>query len=89
MRLKQLTTVFLVENALRSRDDFIHLHELMRMTGRNNCQVSAALCHLRKHHRADHVGLEWFLLPTDDRCCTVEEKTPENKPRRSKHADLR
>lgn len=84
MKLKQPTTTFLVENVLAKLDDFVHLHDLMILTGRNVCQVSAALHHLKLHKHADNVGQEWFLLQTDDRCRIIEEQYPETRPRKQR-----
>lgn len=77
---RQTTTTTLVTNLLRAVDDFVAFNQLVRMTGRNVNQVSAALHHLKQHKVVDCVihpngQLWWFALPPhdDNRCRTVNE----------------
>lgn len=68
-------------------DDFLTLRMLVAKTGMTTNQVSASLSHLRSYHVVDVIetegGLWWFLTPdTDTRSRVVEERTPEDSPRR-------
>jgi hypothetical protein len=65
--------------------------DLMEATGSNVNQVTAALFHLRKQRVVDVVVETdgtgwWFLTGEDRRTYTVEERTPEGKPRRARRA---
>lgn len=89
-RDKEPTATTLVLTALRATDDFMSRRMLCAaIPGVTMGQVSAALCHLRKHHAVgvviepDGVGW-WFALPPaeDDRSRTVDLRAPELRPRR-------
>lgn len=88
-KIKQTTTTSLVLGALRATDDFLDYRALRAMTGRNTNQISAA-CHELRNHRCVDVVVEpdgrgwWFALPAeqDTRCRSIDERTPESKPRR-------
>lgn len=85
---KRPTWAYLVEDALRKADDFMSLDQLLAATGARRNQLSAALCHLQKCQTADAVlaqgKLYWFYAGGDTRCRHVEERTPEDKPRRTR-----
>lgn len=86
---KEPTAVSLVGEALRRADDFLTAQQLRIATGVCANRVSAALHHLQKHKAADATRLDgclyWYATPeTDDRCRTVNERTPETKPRKTR-----
>lgn len=67
--------------------DFASIRDLMEATGSAYNQVNAALFHLRNRHAVD-VVIEndgkawWFATPgSDERTHTVDERTPEERPR--------
>jgi hypothetical protein len=70
-------------------DDFATVAELMAATGSARNQTSAALHHLRKRHAVDVVIQQgtgyWYATPGyDDRTRHVDERTPEDRPRRTR-----
>ena len=85
---KRPTWAYLVEEALRVADDFISVPSLRALTGANANQLSAALHHLQKCKTVDAVvaqdSLYWFYTGEDPRCRHIEERTPEDKPRRAR-----
>lgn len=88
-RDKRPTYTHLVLEALvHWPSDFAALRQLVQATGANVHQVSAALHHLRKRRAVD-VVIEsngdgfWYATPEeDDRLRTLEERTPEERPRK-------
>lgn len=88
---KQPTCVSRVEQAMVEADDFVKLRGLMTATKLTLNQVSASLSHLHKYRAVDCLespdGLWWFLTPdTDRRSKKVEERRPEDKPRRTRRS---
>lgn len=88
---KKPTCVSLVEAELSRIDDFATTKILVTATGLSANQVHASLHHLQKYKAADcvadHDKLWWFLTPaTDTRVKKVEERRPEDQPRRSRRA---
>lgn len=87
---KEPTACSIIEAVLRKADDFLSVRKLVQLSGCTNNQVTAALFNFKKYKVADCVtdgdGLWWFALdPTlDTRIRTVEERTPETKPRKRK-----
>lgn len=85
---KRPTWAYLVEEALRTADDFVSVPTLRALTGANANQLSAALHHLQKCKTVDAVvaqgGLYWFYAGGDTRCRHVEERAVEDKPRRTR-----
>ena len=88
MKQKIITTTTLVEEALRAADGFLTLVDLIAITQRSRNQVDAALYHL---HKRNVLWLEiqqgvsyWAPRPVcdDNRSRHVEERTPEDKPRK-------
>ncbi len=83
---KRPTWTHLVEEALRVADDFLPLEALVKATGGTLNQVTAALHHLQNYRVVDCVasptGLHWFFRGEDSRCRSLEERTPEEKPRK-------
>lgn len=83
---KEPTLVSRVEEAMDLADDFVNVAMIVAATKLTPNQVTASLHHLKKHKVADCLvsnGLWWFLTPgTDDRAKRVEERRPEDKPRR-------
>lgn len=74
---------------LLPENDFIDVLTLMKLTGCNANQVSAALHSLRKYHRADVVVNEdgtgwWFALPesSDTRSRVLRDRAYEAEPRK-------
>lgn len=89
--MKQPTITTLVLEVLRAQDDFLSRDALMKFTGCNADQVSAATHHLRKRHAIDCViepdgRAWWYALPpeNDNRLFHIDERTPESKPRNRK-----
>lgn len=83
------TCVTRVEQAMIQADDFVNLRGLVATTKLTLNQVSASLSHLHKCGAADCLespdGLWWFLTPdTDTRARKIEERRPEDKPRRAR-----
>lgn len=89
---KLTTYTFLILEYLKKVDDFRTYADLM--TAVNDARpdvvindISAACFHLKKHKAidsvVDHRGtVFWFATPeTDDRSRTIDERTPESKPR--------
>lgn len=86
-RHKEPTSTGIVYRALCAADDFRTLAQLVVQCSLSSNRTSAALYHLKacKAVEAMEVGgtLWWFATPeTDARSSTVEERTPETKPRR-------
>lgn len=87
MKHKEPTATSVVEEAMRSADDFITAQELVRVTKLDYSHVSAALCHFRKYSAAECLTegakLWWYLTPgTDKRSHKHLERTPEPRPRK-------
>lgn len=88
------TWVSLTENVLRASDDFMTVAQLCKATGGTPNQISSALHHLQKHLVAEAVTgqgsrLHWFYHgEADDRACTVDERVPEDRPRRARRKDV-
>lgn len=82
------TWVCLVFNALVAADDFVPLGQLIAMTKGHQNQITAALHHLQEHKAVEAVvgankRLYWFATPeSDTRSKRVDERTPEDRPRR-------
>lgn len=93
---KRPTHTHLVLEALTHwSQDFASVHDIMAATGSQYNQVTAALFHLRKRHAVD-VVIEadgkawWFATPgSDDRTKTIEERTPEERPRNRRKSRIR
>lgn len=88
---RQPTCVSQVEQAMIQANDFVNLRGLMAAAKLTSNQVSASLSHLHKYRAADCLespdGLWWFLTPdTDTRTKKVEERRPEDKPRRTRRS---
>jgi hypothetical protein len=88
------TTTMLVEEALQERkEDFTSILQLVKMTGRNSSQISAALHHLRTHRAVDVVVEKdgtgwWFPTPdSDTRVWKNEGYTEHTKPNRKSKYD--
>lgn len=87
-RLRVTTTTTLVLELLTREHDLLTQQQLReRLPQCNANQVSAALCHLVKRKAvgflADDVTTLYYATPeTDDRTKTVDERTPESKPRK-------
>lgn len=88
---KETTCTTLVLEALRAADDFLSRSALVRATGRSYNQVDASTHWLRKRHAIDCVvepdgRAWWYALPpeNDNRSYHVDERTPEDRPRRSR-----
>jgi hypothetical protein len=83
---KRPTWTHLVEEALRTADDFVSMKALCEQTGGSPNQVSAALYSLQSYRVVDCVaspdGLHWFFRGEDSRCRSLEERTPEDKSRK-------
>jgi len=98
-RPKVPTWVSLVHAEMRRVEDFASVRQLQaRLKAPNeqlNC-IHAALSHLRKHQVVD-VVVEvdgrgwWFLLPSgsDTRSRSVEERAPEEKPRKQRKVTVK
>ena len=89
MKHKEPTTTALVTEALRATDDFMSYAMLVKATGRNPNQISAACFSLREHRVVDVIvepdGKAWWyaLSPEEDtRIFKIDERTPESKPRK-------
>lgn len=87
----EVTSTTLVFEALVASEDFLNVRTLMVKTGRINNQVTAALSSLHKYKAVDFIhdasGTWWFATPdTDTRIYRVEERIPENKPRKKRQA---
>lgn len=73
-------------------EDFMTTQQLMEATGSAYNQCTAALFHLRRRGAVDVVVEAdgrgwWFATPgDDDRTRIIEERTPEDKPRRRRAA---
>lgn len=88
-KLKEPTSTSIVEETLRTLDDFVTAPQLRDLTGLDTCHLSASLCHLRKYSAADCIDadgqLYWYATPdTDVRTKVLLERTPESKPRRTR-----
>lgn len=83
---KRPTWTHLVEEALRTADDFVSMKALCEQTKGSPNQVSAALYSLQSYRVVDCVaspeGLHWFFRGEDSRCRSLEERTPEDKSRK-------
>jgi len=83
---KRPTWTHLVEEHLRTADDFVSMKALCEATGGSPNQVSAALYSLQSYRVVDCVaspdGLHWFYRGEDQRCRSLEERTPEEQPRK-------
>lgn len=91
LNARRPTIVHKVWEALRLADDFVTAATLSANTGCSRTQVWASLCHLQNHRAADCVtapgGLWWFATPdTDNRVTVIEERKPEDKPRRARRS---
>jgi hypothetical protein len=80
----QPTWTSLVEEALRTADDFLGAPELVARTGGNTNQISAALHGLLRYRAVDCVSdaagrLFWFATPqTDTRTKRCDVRRPED-----------
>lgn len=88
-KIKETTAVKLVFEALVRADDFRTAKQLQAETGQPANRVSAALYNLLKYHAVSFVEsdrqLWWFATPADDtRVKTVDERTPESRPRKAR-----
>jgi len=88
--IKRPTWTHLVTEALRTADDFLGMEALKAATQGNIGQVSAALHHLQKCKVVGSVegpeGLFWFYRGEDTRSRELDERVPEDKPRRPRRA---
>lgn len=81
-------TRLVFEALVRWPQDFASVSDLVLHTGSTFNQVSAALHHLRKRHAVDVVVERdgtgwWFATPgDDDRTRVLNERVPEDRPRR-------
>lgn len=79
--------------ALRDRDDFMSLPQLMEATGANGDQARATLYHLKAQRVVDVIEAEgalwWFLTGEDQRSRTIEERAPEPTGNRSRQGTRR
>ena len=89
------TWTSLVEEALRSSDDFLDYRMLMAATGGSHNQISAACYSLRRHRVIDVVINEdghswWFARPKEDdaRLTTHPERVPESKSRKRRKSKV-
>lgn len=92
-RIKVPTCTTLVLEALRRADDFMTLAMIRESTGLDTCHASASLHHLRKHKAIECMEsdgqLWWYATPdTDDRSRSLDERTPENKPRKPRKSKI-
>lgn len=93
-RNKQPTWTSLALELLMKRDDFLTTQQVAAEIGAEYNQASAALHHLRQRHAVDilidkGIGY-WFATPDgDDRSFHLDERTPENKPRRPRRSTQR
>jgi len=91
--LKRPTWTHLVEESLRTADDFMSMKAICLATGGSPNQVSAALYSLQSYRVVDCVaspeGLHWFFRGEDSRCRSLEERTPEEKPRKMRRTTAR
>lgn len=82
------TWTSLTEDTLRIMDDFMSMQQLVQLTGGSSNQISAALYCLKRYLVVDCVIAEgelfWFLTGNDTRVRQVMERTPEDKPRKSR-----
>jgi hypothetical protein len=88
---KEPTSTSIVEATLKGLDDFATGRQLQELTRLDTCHVSASLYHLKKYRAAECMEaggtLWWFSTPdTDTRTKTVDERTPESKPRKARRA---
>jgi len=83
---KRPTWTHLVEEALRTADDFLPAKALAAATRGSVNQVNAALHHLQSYRVVDCVaspdGLHWFFRGEDSRRRSLEERAPEEKARK-------
>lgn len=83
---KHPTWTHLVEETLRTADDFVSFEDIKAATGANRNQTSAALHHLQSRKVVDAVSVQgvpfWFYTGLDTRIYTVEERVKEENPRR-------
>lgn len=89
MNHKEPTTVSIVLAELQGADDFRSAKQLCENTRSTNNRVCCALYHLHKHKCVNFIsdanGVWWYATPeTVDRCCCVDERTPEVKPRKQR-----
>jgi hypothetical protein len=89
MKIKVPTATSVVEHEMKFLDDFVTSKQLQKITRLDANHVGAALSHLKKHRAVDCLESEgqlwWFSTPDmDTRCRTVQERTPEKKPRKQR-----
>lgn len=82
-KMTETSTVFLVLQALRDRDDFMTRQMLEAATGRKSSPIAGALHHLRKMNAVDVVinpdgQAWWYALPPegDKRSRSHDEHVP-------------
>lgn len=85
---KEPTKCSLVEEALRRADDFLTCQQVAALAGVTTHQAGSSLIHLRNRKAAESVEsqgkLFWMATPqSDDRVRVVEERRPEEKPRKN------
>lgn len=82
------TWTSVTEDTLRIMDDFLSMQQIVALTGGASNQISAALYSLKMYLVVDCVISEgqlfWFLTGLDTRVRVVEERTPEDKPRKTR-----
>ncbi len=94
-KVKQMTYTYLVLECLKERNDYVTYDELYDYVRETRSEVvlshiSAACFHLKEHKAIDFVidgdgRVFWYFTPeSDDRSRTVDERTPESKPRKRK-----
>ena len=90
--VKELTHTFLVEDALKKRDDFMSVQDLINAGCGTKTQVIMTLIWLRRKKVVDVVinpsgESWWFLLPPemDNRIRNIQERKMETKKRKKSH----
>jgi hypothetical protein len=86
---KEPTSTSIVLAELTGADDFRNVKQLKEHTRLCSNRVTAALHHLHKRKCVDFIsdanGVWWYATPEcDDRTRTVEQRTPETRPRKRK-----
>lgn len=90
-RIKEVTITTKVTDILRTKDDFVNLDELAKLTGETRKVIQMTMWYLRKIRVADCIvekdGVSWwFALPEaeDQRMRVLSERYPETAKRRRK-----
>lgn len=84
--MKQPTLTHKVQRLLEDADDFLTAKAICAATGITTHQCAMTLTHLKMHRVVDCVDnagtLYWFANYDDNRSKVVEERKPEDGPRR-------